>query len=292
MFDQLLTEVSKPANQFDIAKILLDKGLLAILLAGVAFGAAILIERVKASFARQQEIIKITAPLAIKLLESCETLYEIGIATLRSKAEAFADYELWATNLTSAFVRLGRGLPTEDIPHGPEARQAVLKLGSNSLRLVDHLKAHAPSSAIVDLVDSDLFWQQDAVVSDEGSLIRHLYLTYIAKSDVTVASVQFQMARVFAACKLGRSKEYTAALFRFQQDVIRNLYPGNNEQLKAIEGLLKILEHNAQAFDNFPILDIGRARILGSSNTTTTFEVLAQNHALMVGPIGQYLRSH
>lgn len=292
MFDQFLAEVSKPAIQVDLIKILLDKGLLAILLAGLALAAAILVERVKASLLRQQEILKITAPLVLKLLESCDELYEAGITTLRSKAESFTAYEDWAINLTSAFVSLGRRMSLEDIPYGTEARQAELKYGGQSVRLVVHLKAYAPNSAIADLVDSDLFWQQDSVVSKDGSLVRHLYMTYIAKSEITEASVQFQMARVYAALKLGKSKGYTAALFKFRQDVIRDLYPGNEAQLKSIEGLLKLLEHNSQAFEDFPILDVGRARILGSSNTTTTFEVLAQNHAQMVGLIGQYLRSH
>ena len=291
MFDAFITELSTPKNLVAFAKVLLDKGLLAILLVGATLGAAILIERIKTLFVRQQEILKITAPLAIKLLESCDALYEIGIATLMSKAQTYADYELWATNLTSAPVDMKR-MPILDIPNGPGARLAILECGGEIVSLVDHLKNHAPSSAIVDLVDSDVFWQQDAVVSEEGSLVRHLYLAYIAKSDVTVASFQYQMSRVFAACKLGRSKEYTAALYRFRQEVIKNLYPGNHKQGKAIEGLLKLIQYNSQAFEDFPTLDIGRARMLGSAKTTTTFEILANNHATMVGLIGQYLRSH
>lgn len=292
MFDQLLAEASKPNVQLDIAKIVIEKGLLAIILAGFALAAAILVERIKASLSRQQEILKITGPLVLKLLESCEALYESGMSTLRSKSREFADYEHWAVNLTSVSVRSIETMAIADIPHGPDARNATLEIGVSSISLVDHLKAHAPTTAIADLVDTDLFWQQEAVVSQEGSLVRHLYLAYMANSATTVNAVHFQMARTFSACKLGRSKEYTAALFKFRQELIGTLYPGNAKQLKAIRGLLKLLEHNSSAFEDFPALDIGRARVLGASNMTTTFEILAQNHAKMVGLIGQYLRSH
>lgn len=293
MWDQIVAEASKPANVVAFLKITLDKGLLAVVIAVLAFATTLIVERVKASLARQHEILKITAPAALKLIESCEGLYKAGMAALHEKAEAFAPFEKWADALLSAPVAPIKRMSFGDIPSGSEAQNATLQLRNGSIISVrDLLKTTAPSKDVISLCDSSIFWSLPSVTGADGSLIRHLYLSYMSNSspDAMAASVQFQMARVFSEARLGRSKSYSFAVLRFRNEVHKTLYPGNKAQLRAIEGIHAVLDANLQAFETFPSLDIGRARILGSANATSAFECLANGHAHLIAFIGTHLR--
>ncbi len=295
MLDQLLAELSRPKNQVAIAKIIIDKGVLALVLAMFSLVAATLIERLKSSLSKQQEVLKITGPMVLQLLDRCDDLYEAGIAALRVKAKEFSVFEQWADNLTSANGRI-EGMALVDIPHGAAARNAVLLHNGVEIALVDHLKEHTSNKRILDLIDTDAFWNQDAVAGPEGSLISHLFMLYMyhagADRELMVECVKFQVARVFADCKLGASREYSSALFAFRQELLKSLYPGNSNQLRAISGIYAALERNRSAVEEFPKLDVGANRILNSSTAITAFDILAEDHAHIVRFVATYLRSH
>ena len=56
------------AGDFELLKILLDKGALALVVVIVGFVISILLERYKSVLARQHEVMKITAPMTTKMI--------------------------------------------------------------------------------------------------------------------------------------------------------------------------------------------------------------------------------
>lgn len=295
MWDQIVAEATTAKNVVEFLKIVLDKGLLAILLALVALLSTLVIERIKSSLAKQQEILKITAPASLKLIEACEDLYKAGMSALHEKASEFAAFEQWANQLLFAPIAKITNLSVADIPHGAGAKDAVLTQRDGTTTSVEELfRSTAPDAKVLTVLNTGDFWSLPAVTGPEGSLVRHLYMSYMRNSgpDTVAAAVHFQMARVFADLKLGRADSYLAALSQFRQEVLKTLYPGNDAQLKAITGIHKTLEANFHVFESFPTLDIGRSRILGSAKGTSAFESLANAHASLVGFVGMHLRSH
>src|SRR5260221_14587599 len=86
-------------RQFDVFKILLEKGLLAAIvgIAGAIF--AILMERYKSTLKKQEELSKVVIPQINDVLAKSEALYQHGRKTLLKLAEQFTSFISWADAL-------------------------------------------------------------------------------------------------------------------------------------------------------------------------------------------------
>lgn len=279
-------------KDFDVVKVLLDKGALALVIVLVGFVISLSIERFKSVLARQQEILKITAPMVARMIKASDELYKAGLQELRGRAEDFSYMEDWVNELLSLDgVSVKQSF---DIPVDEAMRDAPMTVHGVAKTLQEHMLANATIDAVKVQLASDDFWKMKEVTSGDGSFMRHLYMAYmqpVSARGLLGASVHYQAARVFAAMGVGLSQKYVAALEEFRRLMISNLYPGNKKQMKAIKGMYVVIEANLETFKSFPINDIGRYRFGELANPNTTLEVLGANHASLTGLIGQYLRS-
>jgi hypothetical protein len=86
-------------RQFDVMKILLEKGLLAFIV-GIAGGIfAFVMERYKSALKKQEELSKVLIPRINEVLDKSEALYSYGHGTLIELAKQFTSFISWADAL-------------------------------------------------------------------------------------------------------------------------------------------------------------------------------------------------
>lgn len=122
-FHVWFSEWLQDRHHFEIFKIVLDKGLLALIVALAGLLFSIILERYKSILARQEEISKLVNPGVMELRAQAQALYDAGIRTLYLLDEQFVHFHHWTDAIFDCKARYPHSdpfAPSPDFPRGPE----------------------------------------------------------------------------------------------------------------------------------------------------------------------------
>ena len=120
-------------HQFEILKIVVDKGALALLIAMLGAVISLLIERYKSTLTREVELSKITTPMITAMLEANDELFAANCTFIRDCAAEFAEFEAWTRSLLSTRLTIAEWLPIANIPSGADCRSTSVSSHDRSL---------------------------------------------------------------------------------------------------------------------------------------------------------------
>jgi len=284
--------MQEPDNQFEVLKIVLDKGAFALLIA--LFGAVIslLIERYKSILTRQIELNKITTPMIISMLEANEELFTANCVFIRDSAAEFADFKAWTEAMLAHCFTLPPGFLHIDIPHGPDCRKSVVSVNGNPLTIEAFLVRYSPSQRITSLIKSEPFWANEVVTGEESSLVEILYSASMANNPESFCgAADCTAARIYAGSRGASLKANLCALNKFRLLAMKNLDPTNRAQRRAMKAIIKTLATLQDTLLDFPISDVGVSVGFAPKETPTTYNVVLNCHAALISQLKNFLRA-
>lgn len=297
MWNWLRTQIPTDRNQFEIFKIILDKGILTIIILIAGAFINVLMERYKSILVKQQQIQNITNPLITSMIAECDLLYEAGRKAIHDGSIDFREFEDWTDRLLSEPIDVSR-LSMREFLEGPSV---VVRVRGEDVTLEQFLLQSAPTTEITELVSSCNFWCNPLISSDPTSFLFNLFSANLARrgdSDVyknSEACTHWAMARYFTGLNREFKKEYRLSMCRFNLAMIRNLYPGTRRQKRAFSNMLKTLEISQESMDDFPAIDVARYRGLTTYKRSSradgvTANDLTRSHAALISLLAAYLR--
>lgn len=282
--ESLLAQVSTPAHQYEILKIIIDKGAIAVIVLIIGVAINLILERYKSILAREQEISKITNPMILGMIASSEQLYQEGATAIREGASDFWAFENWCDSMLKAPLNLKR---TSFLDLVNEGRSAKILVGTGTSTLEDFIAGCAANEELIALVSSDFFWNDPHVIGTDDSLVLHLYSARLNSS--VAPTLHFWMANYYSKMERPYKIAYRKALDKFRFEMLRNLYPEGKGQEKAYENILTLLTTQSEVMGSFPAVDVATYR--GFKQADSTLNMLTESHGAIVSQLGAYLRS-
>jgi hypothetical protein len=291
LFD-LPTLLKGPDHQFEILKILLDKGALAILIALLGAAISILIERYKSALTRQVELSKITMPMITSMLDATEELFAANCAFIRDGAAEFSEFEAWVKSMLATRLFFKEPVALADLPHGANCRMETVSMGGSAVTIEDFLLHCSPSRRIEKLIQTRAFWNDDAVTGEEGSLVRQIYLAHMhGNTNSFFATTYFSAARIYANNRSAVHSANLRAQNRFRLLAMKNLYPINRAQKKALDAIIEVQSLTQDLLLDFPKGDAGREVGLIPKTTPTTYDQVVGCHGALITQLKRFLRA-
>jgi hypothetical protein len=150
-------------NHFAIFKIVLDKGLFALILAIAGFGISYLLERYKSILKRQEAIGALVTPKILEMIARSDSLYQSGIRALDRLDKQFDDFVLWRDALWNSPVSVKKSRTSTRAwafpSKGPEIlKEFVEHQEWGTITLAELLQRTAPTDFIQEMLKQPDFF--------------------------------------------------------------------------------------------------------------------------------------
>lgn len=259
-------------EKFEIFKIVLEKGLLALIVAIAGGTFAILLERYKSALKKDQELSKVIVPQIISMLEDAEALYEHGHQTIRTLDSQTVSFGAWK----DALIRSPARITTEAHYKGPDdLKRPIVECEGKMISIAELLERTAPD----DLVRSVLRHPKFAVQREESIHTEFLYVLYVAlkmqpetrveRSGSALTDTLFKS--IFVPLVRAPRDEYHEKVDKFLLAMMRRLPEENKAQKRAWELIHLALQTMRDVVDRFPT-----SEVRGLANS---YKQLARLHA-------------
>jgi hypothetical protein len=272
-------------QRFEVFKILLEKGLLAVIVAIAGGTFAILLERYKSALKKQEELSKVIVPQILDMLEAAETLYEHGTLTLRTLDEQASSFLKWER----ALIGSNASIKTADHYRGPDdLKRPIVECDGEMISLAVLLERTAPD----DLVKSVLKHPEFAVKREASIYMEFLYALYETlkmSRDVRLKMPPLASAlcsSIFVPLVRAPRDEYSEKMNKFVLAMMRRLPIDNPRQRRAYDTINKLVPRMRDVINEYPTLDVIKFEGLQNS-----FERLAHLHAAVVSQLRAILNA-
>ncbi len=274
-------------QQFELFKIVLEKGLLAAIVAIAGGIFAILLERYKSALKKQEELSKVIVPQIVSTLEAAEALYEHGTQTIRTLDKQALSFVAWK----EALIQSPASIETNDRYTGPDdIKRPIVECEGKLISIAELLERTAPD----DLVKSVLRHPEFAVQRAESKEMEFLYALHLAlkmqpesRAGIAGASLaQVLFRSIFVPLVRAPRDEYHEKVDKFVLAMMRRLPTENQAQKRAYENINNLIPRLREVIDRFPTSDI--VKIEGAKSS---FQQLAHLHAGLVSNLRAMLNA-
>jgi hypothetical protein len=266
---------SNDQEKFEILKILLEKGLLALIVAIAGWRFAISLERYKSALKKEQELSKIVVPQIVNMLEDAEALYEHGHQTIQALDKQVTSFGAWK----DALIRSPARITAEGHYKFPDDfKRPIVEFNGETISIAELLERTAPD----DLVRSVLHHPKFAVQRETSIQMEFLYVLYDALKTRPEARTEawgsalshMLLSSIFVPLVRAPRDEYHEKVDKFILAMMRRLPADNKKQTHAWDNIHTSLKGMREVIDQFPTRDLVKIEGLKSS-----YGQLAHHHA-------------
>jgi hypothetical protein len=279
-------------RQFDVFKILLEKGLLAAIvgIAGAIF--AILMERYKSALKKQEELSKIVIPQINEVLAKSEALYQQGQNTLVRLAEQYKSLIAWV----DALYRSPTQIDISPISHakGPEDLQCPLEhQQKGQISIAQLLEDTAPDELVKSVLRRPDFLSGKERYNSSVGFLYVLYemlkLNPSNRDDDDRRNLLTSICHsVFVPMITAPRRDYRSHVQTFVLATMRQLPLDNRKQKRAYGAIMNMLPIMTEVVDEFPKRDIIK---ITSEEIATSEGLIADSHARLVAQLRVILQA-
>lgn len=231
-------------QQFEISKILLEKGLLALAIAAAGFGFALYQEKAKAFELRRLELEKLTIPRVYALMSKNDEIWLAGKKTMEDlDADLQARWLPWIDSLIAN--------PSKPLADGDLSRTTIKTLEcrlQNGATLREHLVANASDNRMRDIL------AKFVPKSDESQFLTNLFNIYKDPDHPLFSEPRKLLVQSFL---LGIFRDLTReerdAFARRAEDFLieaKNVIPAHKE--RPLAGINEAISHMKTTVHQFP----------------------------------------
>jgi hypothetical protein len=276
-------------DKFEISKIILEKGLLAIII-GIAGGMfAILMERYKSALKKEVELSKVVVPQIIKVLEEAEALYDHGAKTLTMLDQQAKIFVEWAIVLLHTPAHINKP-PPDHYQGRDDLKSPIVQHDGETISITELLERTASD----DLVKSVLHHPDFALQRQKHLDMDFPYVLYEAlKTPAQDRNSLFHLRLISALIEsefipLVRAprEEYHAKVDKFLLAIMRQLPAENRVQRHAFKQINHTIPIMRNIIDRFPSADLLKLEGIGGS-----YRLLGHAHATLVALVRRILNA-
>jgi len=266
---------SNDQEKFEILKILLEKGLLALIVAIAGGAFALLLERYKFALKKEQELSKIIVPQIVSMLEDAEALYEQGQQTIQALDEQMASFTPWQTALVQSPARN----TTEGHYNGPDdLKRSIVEYEGAMISIAELLERTAPDDLVRSVLHHPEFAMHRAkMIEMEFPYVLYNMLRTSPEKRMEVwnsALAQTLLTNIFVPLVRAPRDEYNEEVNKFVLAMMRRLPEDNEAQKRAWRNIFTALDGMRDVINSYPTKDLYKFE-----GSKTSYEHLARLHA-------------
>jgi hypothetical protein len=285
-------------RHFEIFKIVLDKGLLAIVVAIAGLIFSIILERYKSILKRQEELSKLIAPGVVQLQTQSQSLFDAGIRALDVLDEQFAHFHHWRDAIFDSnpeYYEPHRFIEP-NVPNGPEFLDRKIKCSTLGTSTIRELLDRTADDMVKEAIKSENFPSSEAHKA-VGGFFYALHLNILApltsrddrlRSALLLGVIQ----SVFIPFTSHLRNVYYREIQSFTLAVMRQAPEGTRKQDRAIDHIAECTENMAKFVKDYPTLDTFQS--VGPDDRVINFDTrstLLEGHAAILTQLHDLLRS-
>ncbi len=308
---------SLSAREFEVFKLIVDKGALALLFVIVGAVVAKMLERYKWALNRDQELVKISLPLFGELMFDAEKLLRDCHSVVPEMWNNYAIVVAWLDNLLATPYKINCPLPK-----GGEARNAKLVLVNEAIyendgsaidsspsaimflspptieveidsgfNLIDLMMQATNDSTLLRFIVSNEFWTDETVYEWNGFLTvlgTALSVRYKDRDELTRAGLLVTLPKIFERCNFPTKDNYLKAVQDFHFKMVRGLEPRTRRQEKALTRIVSALDLIQDSIKTFPSNDMLK-NILKFD--TTTLKMVSSAYGAILTQLRVFIRN-
>lgn len=307
----------KPDRHFEIFKIVLDKGMLAIVVALAGLMFSVLLERYKSVLKRQEELAKLIGPGVAELKTESQSLLDAGIRVLDTLDQQFEHFVHWSDAIfeckaeyyepepdqiseSGSPTRQRRRHPSRlgsmpEAPEGPEFLDRKIKCSIVETSTIRELLEQTADYLVMDVIRSANFSANKEHYAQGGffyELHNNIRASAKARDDFNAlfrTSLQLGMIKsVFIPFTSCPRNTYVKKVQEFKLAVMRQTPLGTRKQDRAIDLIRRVAENMVDFVMDYPTHDAVKVIEFGQKGKTIdidTRQALWSGHAAILTQI-------
>lgn len=251
---QIINGLSK--NEFELLKLVLDKFVIAVLLAVAGVVFYFLLERYKSSLVKNLEIAKFHMPRVTKLLEEAENLFKAGMTTVEKLASEYQSYSQWGQEIVKRVNTLS---VSEELPMDPSCKSHILNPDDPyPLTVYALLYKSTDNPRIHNVLDSDEFWESPKQYDVLGGFLRKLNMFIAYPSEGSETLIKHAIVEFFTRYSVDLKRDYNEQLDNLRHKVMINIYTDTRKQRKIAQRITNAMDLCSDTIRDFPKNDVIR----------------------------------
>jgi hypothetical protein len=272
-------------NHFEIFKIILDKGLLALILAFAGLGISYLLERYKSILKRQEAIVALVTPKILEMITRSDSLFQSGIYALKLLDKEFAGFVLWRDALWNSQVSVKSPTSAWHFSRTPENLKELLEHKEwGPITFEELLKRTAPTEFIREMLNQPDFFSMKSHYESTGfiSMLKDLVNNHWDRGSSLYRATLLQGMALSAFVPITPQprEAYRKDVREFRLAMIRDVPCRTRKHAKAFDSINKELDDNVDFIDNHPTGEI--LQLNAGAEPFSSRKALADAHAVIV----------
>jgi hypothetical protein len=243
---------------FDILEILIDKGLLALLIAFAGLVFSLILERSKSTLTKEAELAKITTPLLLKIIEESESLYKAGLQAIADLDAQMPSYAKWAEAICESRAYIDESLNYSLTPTAAEILSATVVYSDGTrLPFIDFVIGAAPDAITKEALQLSDFATDNSLFEFENGGFLATVFSYLRSNDnhrvymKTVVTFSI-LSSLFVKLVTMPRKQYSSELNAMRRLIVGYVPLDNRRERKAFRAIIKLIEIAQDTVNKYP----------------------------------------
>lgn len=234
-------------SEFELFKLIVDKFVIAFLIAVGGVLVYFLLERYKSSLVKSLEMTKFHMPRVTALLEDAESLYKLGISVTSELIEEYNSYLLWETEIKNTRKKLSI---VRNVPMDYTSKDFILNPNDKyPVTVYSLLYSSTHNREIQELLRDDDFWKNDNIYQADDGFIWKLNFELQYQSGILLKSAIIDL---FLDNSIDIKQKYYEKLNDFRHKVMINLYTESRKQKKIAKVITMSMDLCFETVKGFP----------------------------------------